>query len=96
MCGEEECTACNEDGHEECALIKMKNVVKMINKHVNNRKDTINRLSEIDHSFLNKLKQSNLQIIRECSKGLKERPRKVMDDIFEKNNIGNLKGEEVS
>ena len=56
ICGNAECPTCNEDDHEECPLIKIKNVVNLINKNVSNRKDSILRISEIDNFFFNRLR----------------------------------------
>ena len=73
ICGDEECATCNEDDHEECTLTKVKNLVKMINKNVNNRKDCMTRLTEIDNQFAVKLKQSFSPLIKDSwKKGFKD------------------------
>ena len=96
MCSNPDCPSCNEDAHEECPLMKMKSIVSMLNKQVNERKTTISQISEIDNMFINKLKQSSFVFVKDSQKrGLSNNSLQILEDIFERKNGQSIKGKEA-
>ena len=60
LCGDSECSECNEEAHEECPLIKLKGVTTMLNKKVNSQKEVITKISEIEDKFIEEIRKTNI------------------------------------
>ena len=76
--------------------MKMKSIVSMLNKQVNERKTTISQISEIDNMFINKLKQSSFVFVKDSQKrGLSNNSLQILEDIFERKNGQSIKGKEA-
>ena len=72
MCSFPDCQPCKEDNHEDCDFILLRKVMNSLNKEVERKKETVAKIEKIENLFINLLRETNLQLVKNKNYGKME------------------------
>ena len=97
LCDKKECLTCKSEEHKKCPIVSLDGVTDNLNQHIPTKKYILEQVGIVESKLFKSLQEASNKLIKDIRfAGIGEKERKIIEEIYDKNNVKCLKGGEAA